>query len=187
MIEISPEFRTCLEVLKKDYESLAFLTASQMCVESNYGRSRLSSHFNYCGLGYRDLSDYLPADVLSRVHEVTYTGQDQDTKSYLKLDDPADFPRVYFAFLKRSIYNIQFGGKGFTEQNFYPWKWEKYPLMFMAHVASKGFCGWTPSIKRKDYATDEEYYRDTHADYLRSVLECSLSENFHQLFDSIGA
>lgn len=188
MIEIPDEFRTCLEVLKKDYEDLAFLVSAQMCLESNYGRSSVATdHHNYCGLGWRDLSNYLPADVLARVHEVTYTGQDQDTKSYLHVDDPADFPRVYFAFLKRSIYKIQFGGKGFTEQNFFPWKWEKYPLMFMAHVASKGFCGWTPSIKRKDYNSDEEYYRDTHADYLRSILKCSLSENFCQLFDSIGA
>ena len=150
MIEISDEFRTCLEVLKKDYGDLAFLVGAQFSLESDYGKSRLSSHFNYCGLGFRDLSNYLPADVLARVHEITYMGQDQDKKSYLKLDDPADFPRVYFAFLKRSIYKIQFGGKGFTEQNFFPWKWEKYPLMFMSHIASKGFCGWTPLIVTKN-------------------------------------
>jgi hypothetical protein len=188
MIEISPEFRTALEKLKKSYPELSYLTGSQWCLESNFGRSILAKeNFNFAGLGYRDLSNYLPLDTLQRVHEVTYMGQDQDRKSYLKLDDPADFAQVFFAFLKRPIYKIQFGGRGFSEQNLYPWKWVDHPLLFLSHIATKGFCGWTPSVKRKDYETDEEYYRDTHADYVKSVLECSLSDNYRQIYNSLGA
>ena len=172
-MKVPEQFKIALKALKLLHPELLNIIGAQWCLESDFGRSDLAKKAcNFSGLGYRDLAPFLHKNILERVGMYQYTGQDGDTKEYLKCYMPVDFAHVYLAFLRREVYNTPEIKVGELLQS---------PLALLGWIADQGFCGWVPGVKRKDYQTDEDYQQATHAEYVRSVLECSLSTNYQKL------
>lgn len=181
---MTEQFKIALRSLKRQYPTLLEIIGAQWALESNYGKSPLAREAaNYSGLGYRDLSAHLPKDVWERVGKCEYTGQDGDTKDYLLLYKPADFPEVYMAFLSRPHYKIVETDP--SVRIYSPKFFDELPFHFMAHIASKGFCYWVKNVKRKDFETEEEYLRATFRQYLADVMICANSKKFRALLEEL--
>ena len=135
---------------KPEYVHLETTILAQWMLESNYGKSELSSrYFNYSGLKYRhEVQGYM---------KIIYTDSVGEVDQYFALPTPTGFCKLYFSFLERKRYH----GIGATLGS---------KFAFLSHLQSRGFSTDKDYIKKIERVMRSTKFKELVRDINRRIL-----------------